>query len=117
MIETASADGRLRGFAVFSVRPERGFRRGVIHDLEMEAGADGEFRAFLAHCVSRMHDHRADEAAFLPRTEAEQRAAASLGFVSRHRPDMMMLDVRSAGRDPGALTADCNVQLGDGDDW
>ena|GEM_PF-4073008 len=117
VIETASCNGRLRGYAVFSVRPERGFRRGIIHDLEMEPGADDELRDFIAHCASRMHDHRADEIAFLPRTEAEQRAAASLGFVSRRRPDMMMLDVRPAGLNLGELSVDCNVQLGDGDDW
>lgn len=116
-IETAWRHGQLGGYAVFSVRPERGFRRGIIHDLEMGPDGEDDVRAFLAHTVKRMHDARADEVAFLPRSEAEQSAAASLGFVSRSRPAMMMLDVRSPERNPVDFGVGCNIQLGDGDDW
>lgn len=116
-IETAWRDGRLIGYAVFSVRPERGFKRGIIHDLEIDPSGGDDVRSFLAHCVRRMDDAQADEVAFLPRSDTEQDVVASLGFASRSRPDMMMLDVRSPDRNPDDLIADCNVQLGDGDDW
>ncbi len=116
-IETAWRDGRLKGFAAFSIRPERGFRRGIIHDLELAGEHEGELRGFLAHCLRRMHDCGADEVCFLPRTPLEQRVVASLGFVGRRCPDMMMQDVRRPRRNLADLTRDCNVQLGDGDEW
>ena len=116
-IETAWRDQLLRGFAVFSVRPERGFRRGIIHDLEIDAEDDDALHGLLVQCLRRMHDARADEVAVLPRTEAEQRVLASLGFVFRKPPHMMMHDVQRPGRNLAALTTNANVQLGDGDDW
>jgi len=117
VIETAWRDQLLRGFAVFSVRPERGFRRGIIHDLEIDAEDGDALHGLLVQSLKHMHDARADEVAVLPRTEAEQSVLASLGFVFRKPPHMMMHDVQYPGRNLAALTTNANVQLGDGDDW
>jgi GNAT superfamily N-acetyltransferase len=117
VIETAWRDDRLRGYAVFSVRAERGLRRGMIQDLQLTGGRRLEWLAFVSHCVRGMHAAGADEVALLPRTDGEERAAAALGFVSRGRPEMMITDTRDPGHDLRPATVDVNVQLGDGDTW
>ena len=116
-VETAWQGDQLLGLAVLSVRNDRGFKRGIVHDLELDSPREDCLRGMLARCVRRLHDQGADEVAFLPRYELEQRVTASMGFVGRRPPGMMMCDVRGRTDGLAGLAVDCDVQLGDGDDW
>jgi hypothetical protein len=116
-LDSVWQDERLVGFVVVSVMRTRGFRRGIVHDLQIAVDDSGAYDEVLRHASLALHAMGADEITVLPRSADEVDSLRRLGTVTRDSPMMILYDNTGRALDLASASTSMDIQLGDSDGW